>query len=165
MSAYVNVSVHDDENVACEAIRGGIVTFAHFSASVGVDFEIQPAILRNVTERLVTVYDTKEHTQGNAAHVEMTDDEVIREAHAALKGMFGTVPAPKEALITRWLSDPWTYGSYSYVPIGSSFRLHHELSTPFQNKMFFAGEASTKGIPLRCIALFFGRSCRTLHHR
>lgn len=77
VGAYVNVSVHDDETVAREAIRGGIATFAHFSASVGADFENQPAILRDVTERLVTAYDTKEHTQGNAAHAEMLNDEFM----------------------------------------------------------------------------------------
>ena len=78
---------------------------------------------------------------------EMTDDEVVYEAHAALKGMFGTVPSPKEVLITRWLSDPWSLGSYSYVPTGSSFESHNELSTPIQDKVFFAGEATHQEYP------------------
>ena len=73
---------------------------------------------------------------------EMSDDQVVHKALAALKGMFQTVPAPKEALITRWLSDSWSHGSYSYVPVGSSFRLHDELAKPIENKVFFAGEAT-----------------------
>lgn len=77
MGAYVNVSVNDDEEAARQSIRGGIATFAHFSASVGADFANQPDILRNVTERLVTAYDTTQHTQGDAAHAEMLDDEFM----------------------------------------------------------------------------------------
>lgn len=69
VGAYVNVSVHDDEETARQAARGSIATFAHFSASVGADFEHQPAIMRSVTERLVTEYDTNHHTQGDAPHV------------------------------------------------------------------------------------------------
>ena len=78
---------------------------------------------------------------------EMCDEEVVHEAIEALKGMFGTVPAPKEVLITRWLSDPWSRGSYSYVPVGSSFGLHAELSKPIENKVFFAGEATHEMYP------------------
>ena len=78
---------------------------------------------------------------------EMTDDEVVREALAALKSMFGSVPTPKEVLITRWLADPWSHGSYSYVPVGSSFRSLVELSKPIENKVFFAGEATHAEYP------------------
>lgn len=78
---------------------------------------------------------------------EMTDDEVVREALAALKSMFGSVPTPKEVLITRWLADPWSHGSYSYVPMGSSFRSLVELSKPIENKVFFAGEATHAEYP------------------
>lgn len=90
---------------------------------------------------------------------EMTDEEVVREALAALKSMFGSVPAPKEVLITRWLSDPWSHGSYSYVPVGSSFRLHAELSKPIENKVFFAGEATHHEYPATVHGAFLSGVC------
>ena len=46
----------------------------------------------------------------------MPDAEIVSQALAALVDMYGPVPRPKHALITRWRSDPWSYGSYSYVP-------------------------------------------------
>jgi 5,10-methylenetetrahydromethanopterin reductase len=77
VGAYVNVSVGADAEAARAAIRGSAATFAHFSASVGADFEHQPEILRNVTEKLVSDYDTNYHTQGEAPHVRHLDDAFI----------------------------------------------------------------------------------------
>ena len=77
VGAYVNVLVDDDEDAARRTARGGVATFAHFSASVGADFEHQPEIMRRVTERLVTEYDTNYHTQGDAPHVELLDAEFV----------------------------------------------------------------------------------------
>ena len=83
VGAYVNVAVDEDADAAREAIRGSAATFAHFSASVGSDFESQPAIMRRVTEHLVTEYDTNYHTQGVAPHVGVLDDEFINWFAAA----------------------------------------------------------------------------------
>ncbi len=77
IGAYVNVGVGDDDDRARASIRGSAATFAHFSASIGADFENQPDIMRRVTEKLVTDYDTSYHTQGDAPHVEHLDDEFI----------------------------------------------------------------------------------------
>ena len=77
----------------------------------------------------------------------MPDAEVVSQALAALTDMYGSVPQPKDALITRWRSDPWSYGSYSYVPVGSSFRRHVDLAGPADGKVFFAGEATHRDYP------------------
>ena len=77
VGAYVNVSVDDDEEAARRTARGFTATFAHFSASVGADFDHQPEILRNVTEKLVTDYDTNQHSQASAPHTELLDAEFI----------------------------------------------------------------------------------------
>ena len=77
VGAYVNVLVDDDEDAARRTARGWVATFAHFSASVGADFEHQPEIMRRVTERLVTDYDTNYHTQGDAPHVDLLDAEFV----------------------------------------------------------------------------------------
>lgn len=77
----------------------------------------------------------------------MSDAEVVPQALAALADMYGPVPRPKDALITRWGSDPWSYGSYSYVPVGSSFGRHLDLARPVDGKVFFAGEATHRDYP------------------
>ena len=77
----------------------------------------------------------------------MADAEVVGAALAALRDMYGSVPPPKDVLVTRWRSDPWSYGSYSYVPAGSSFGHHAELSRPVENRVLFAGEATHPDYP------------------
>ncbi|MCY4014255.1 MAG: FAD-dependent oxidoreductase [Gammaproteobacteria bacterium] len=78
---------------------------------------------------------------------EMPDAEIVAQALAALEVMYGRVPRPKHSRITRWRSDPWSYGSYSYVPVGASFRRHGDLARPVDDRVFFAGEATHQDYP------------------
>ena len=78
---------------------------------------------------------------------QLSDREVVARAVAALSNMYGDVPAPTDARITRWRSDPWAHGSYSYVPAGSSFAEHAALGEPVGDKLFFAGEATSDDYP------------------
>ncbi len=81
-------------------------------------------------------------------HLEsLSDREVVARAVAALTNMYGDVPPPRDARITRWRSDPWAHGSYSYVPAGSSFAEHVALGEPVGDKVFFAGEATNDDYP------------------
>lgn len=73
---------------------------------------------------------------------QLSDEEIVAQALAALAGIHGVIPPPTDALTTRWRSDPWTWGSYSYVPAGSSYQRYAELSEPVGDKLFFAGEAT-----------------------
>ncbi len=77
----------------------------------------------------------------------LSDREVVAQAVAALSNMYGDVPPPRDARVTRWRSDPWTHGSYSYVPAGSSFAEHAALGEPVNGKVFFAGEATSEDYP------------------
>ena len=77
----------------------------------------------------------------------MPDAEIVDQALAALEVMYGRIPGPKDTLVTRWRSDPWSYGSYSYVPAGVSFRRHLDLARPVDDKVFFAGEATHQDYP------------------
>ena len=75
------------------------------------------------------------------------DRRIVEDAVAVLTDMYGDVPAPTDARITRWNSDPWTHGSYSYVPAGSSFEQYAVLGEPVDDKVFFAGEATHHEYP------------------
>jgi monoamine oxidase len=67
---------------------------------------------------------------------------------ATLKVMYGTdIPQPTEHLITRWASDPYSFGSYSYVPRGATSSMRNDLAEPVANKVFFAGEATSSDFP------------------
>ncbi|MDE2803868.1 MAG: FAD-dependent oxidoreductase [Gemmatimonadota bacterium] len=77
----------------------------------------------------------------------LADREIVAEATAALADMYGPVPQPTNALVTRWGSDPWTHGSYSYVPAGSSFERYATLGKPIGDRVFFAGEATDPDHP------------------
>ncbi|MDE2982135.1 MAG: FAD-dependent oxidoreductase [Gemmatimonadota bacterium] len=77
----------------------------------------------------------------------LADREIVAEATRALADMYGTVPQPTDALVTRWGSDPWTHGSYSYVSVGSSFERYAALGQPIGNRVFFAGEATDSDHP------------------
>ena len=77
----------------------------------------------------------------------MADAEIVDHALTALGAMYGRVPRPRDAQITRWRSDQWSYGSYSYVPARASFRRHQDLARPIDNKLFFAGEATHPDYP------------------
>lgn len=74
--------------------------------------------------------------QGEAASVATAMD--------ALRGMFGSaIPAPVASAVTKWTSDPYSYGSYSHVPPGSSLADHDVLAAPVASRLFFAGEATS----------------------
>ena len=72
-----------------------------------------------------------------------SDEKIINLAMSELKTIYGKgIPDPKGSIITRWNQDPFSYGSYSYVPKGVSASLREELAEPVYDKVFFAGEAT-----------------------
>jgi len=80
-----------------------------------------------------------------------TDEEVVATALQNLRRMFvggDVVPPPTKYVITRWGHDPYTRGSYSYVPTGASQGMNltrRDLARPVGLKrpqVYFAGEAT-----------------------
>lgn len=68
------------------------------------------------------------------------NDVLIAEATRVLKTVFGAaVPPPVEALVTRWASDEFSRGSYSFS--GPNFKPndYDDMARPIGN-LFFAGE-------------------------
>ncbi|EKD69822.1 MAG: hypothetical protein ACD_46C00722G0005 [uncultured bacterium] len=78
----------------------------------------------------------------------LPDEQVITKIMAILKKTYGSnSPNPTAYLITRWWNDPFSRGSYSYPRIGSSEMSYKILAKPIQNKVFFAGEATSWAEP------------------
>lgn len=79
----------------------------------------------------------------------MDDEDVVKQALQCLWGMFpGTTAKPLDYLVTRWDEDPFSMGSYSFMPVGSKlWEDIKEIGSPHppgpseQHRIFFAGEA------------------------
>jgi len=102
---------------------------------------------------------------GSAAKVmeHIGDGVVEARAVAVLRGIFGVenVPEPISCTVTRWGSDPWCRGSYSYIATGSTGKDYDvmaepvdSLGTPFEKvmekgkpRLFFAGEHTMRNYP------------------
>jgi len=72
---------------------------------------------------------------------------VVNLAMENLRRTYKDVPEPKEALVTRWASDPYSRGSYSYPAVGSTPKdyenvAEHVMDKFFSARLFFAGEAT-----------------------
>lgn len=82
----------------------------------------------------------------------MSPVESINRVLDVLRGIFKpkgiVVPDPVQVVCTRWGKDHFTYGSYSYVAIGSSGDDYDILSESVgDGRVFFAGEATNKQYP------------------
>ncbi len=88
--AYVNCVVHEDREVAREAIRGGLSVFAHFSGFQGMDIDSLPEGTREAARHLRTGYDMANHAVGSGAHAQALDAEFIHR--------FGIAGPPDEAV-------------------------------------------------------------------
>lgn len=74
-----------------------------------------------------------------------SDDQIVASAMETLKTIFGAdTPQPVDYQITRWDSDVFARGSYSYNPIGSTPGSRTTLARPLNGQLFFAGEATSK---------------------
>lgn len=81
-----------------------------------------------------------------ARHIESwSDQQIVASAMTTLRTLFGEhIPEPMDVQITRWASDPYALGSYSYNALGSAPEMRDVLAAPLDAKLFFAGEASQK---------------------
>ena len=71
------------------------------------------------------------------------DDEIVARALEVLGEILGReIPEPRAAVVTRWRDDPFSRGSYSYLPIGASPDDMRALGAPESERLLFAGEAT-----------------------
>jgi polyamine oxidase len=77
--------------------------------------------------------------------IEAQDDEITKaEGMAVLREMFPniTIPDPIAFTYPRWTTNPWTYGSYSNWPAGTTLEMHQNLRANV-GRLYFAGEATS----------------------
>jgi len=78
----------------------------------------------------------------------LSDGELTALAMLTLRRIFGSGIAEPEAVVrTRWRSDPFSFGSYSFIPVGAFAKDREVLGEPIGERVFFAGEATNRRYP------------------
>ncbi len=74
------------------------------------------------------------------------DDEIIASALAVLARLFGSIPRLVAHHVTRWHSDPFSFGSYSHIPPFATPNDRTALGER-AGALYFAGEATHRQYP------------------
>lgn len=75
----------------------------------------------------------------------LTDVEVQEEIMSHLRQIYGdSIPDPKIVKRTKWNSNPYSYGSYSFVGLGGKSSYYRKFNQPKVTHLFFAGEHTSK---------------------
>mmetsp|Transcript_131551 Transcript_131551/g.196047 ORF Transcript_131551/g.196047 Transcript_131551/m.196047 type:complete len:363 (-) Transcript_131551:76-1164(-) len=72
-----------------------------------------------------------------------SDDEVVQHCMQILRKEFPDAPDPIFAHVTRWRTNPFTRGAYTFITTGATTERAEKISLPVGN-IFFAGEAYAK---------------------
>lgn len=79
---------------------------------------------------------------------QLSEGEITDRIMRVLRRSYGNrIPEPESAIVTRWSQDPFTFGSYSYIPVGGDSSDRDLLAEPVGDRLFFAGEATDRDYP------------------
>lgn len=116
--------------------------FLYFAGKKGGEFVGWVNMKRYTPAPILVLWNHGDHARA-VESLSMNDRKA--RAMEVIRGIFGTnIPAPKGAVVTRWMSDPFTRGSYSNLAVGSSYDDFDALAEPVENRLFFAGEATSR---------------------
>jgi monoamine oxidase len=76
----------------------------------------------------------------------MSGDAIAQEAFSVLHMAFRSAVPPIRVTTTGWENDPYSLGSYSFVPVNGSLDFYDELAEP-HGRFFFAGEHTSSSYP------------------
>lgn len=78
----------------------------------------------------------------------LSDEQIVAKAMNVLRRN-GTksIPDPVKVMVTKWNSDRFSLGSYSAMPVGSKTSDRLALGAPVDQRLFFAGEATSEKYP------------------
>jgi len=91
---------------------------------------------------LLLAFAISEHGRAMEA---LSDNEIVRQAMTVLRSMFGDkIPEPTMTRITRWGSDEFSRGAYTFIPPGATTWDLEVLGEPIAQQIFFAGEGTLR---------------------
>ncbi len=109
--AFVTSLIHPDRQVARDALRGAVATFARFSAFNGSDLTQLPEPLRSTAQYLREHYDMRDHTRTNVAHTAGISDAFVD---------WFAIAGPAEIALPRFRALAALGLDFCYVVAGSS---------------------------------------------
>jgi monoamine oxidase len=78
----------------------------------------------------------------------LSEEEIAERVMEQLWQIHGDdIPEPEAVVKTHWASDPFSLGSYSIMPPGSTSRDRKTLAESVADVLFFAGEATSSDYP------------------
>ncbi|MEO0876175.1 MAG: NAD(P)/FAD-dependent oxidoreductase, partial [Bacteroidota bacterium] len=76
---------------------------------------------------------------------QMSDAEIIVDVMTNLRAIYGAgIPEPTGFLRTKWFSNPYSFGSYSFATSGVRSSEFTKFETSLDDKLFFAGEHTSR---------------------
>lgn len=90
---------------------------------------------------------------GTIAHTleAYSDAEIVDDAMQSLRQIFSrdgfNVPWPTEVAVTRWASDPFAGGSYSFIESSAGAKDYDVMAEPASENLLFAGEHTCRRHP------------------
>ena len=122
-----------------DALGGGLAVLSGFGGERAFPLFVDLSVFAGAPT-LVCIYSGAFATKAQAA---MAPGELIAGATKQLaRGLGRPVPAPVATAATRWATDPYSLGSYSYVPVGAGAGDMDALAAPVGGRLLFAGEAT-----------------------
>ena len=77
-----------------------------------------------------------------------SDQVIIEDMMKYLRSAYGQyIPDPIDAHITKWASDKFSYGAYSFTAVGNTPDTYMAISEPIMDTVFFAGEHTSELYP------------------
>lgn len=77
-----------------------------------------------------------------------SDAAIVARLMGQLRAAYGeALPDPAGSVVTRWAGDLNTFGAYSYAKVTGGGAARRTLAEPIENKVFFAGEATSAQDP------------------
>ena len=77
-----------------------------------------------------------------------TDEQIVAGAMDTLRRIYGVgIPPPTGYQLTRWKTDPYALGSYSFYQVGATPTSRRDLGASVSGRLFFAGEATSLDSP------------------
>ena len=75
-----------------------------------------------------------------------TNETIKQQIMDALRKTYpySTIPDPVRIIRTSWAMEPLSFGTYSFIPVTGNTTDMDELAKSIDNKLFFAGEATSK---------------------
>jgi len=112
-------------------------------------YHVSSSLHNDTTSQLIAVMTSPEALElekkyAKRKNTKKYEEELMKLAMIPLRRMFGEdISNPKRTFATKWNVDEFSYGIYSFNKVGHLPSFRKRLKEPIQDKIFFAGEATS----------------------